>query len=311
MFKLKLILKTFKNFLMKKCIKHEVIDEPLLYMTILAKDEADVLEDHLIFHKYMGVDGFIVTDNNSTDNSMEILKKYKKKGWIKEIIDEKDNNFNQSKWVDRMIHIAKEKYGADWVINSDADEFWFCKSKNLKLEICSSTSNIIKCDIRNVLPENESVFYKNTDLINHDVDLRKYSLSKFSIYGKGGKKIIHRTKGYKSISVGNHDAKMKYKVESLSPEIIILHYKIRSLAHFKRKMVDGGKSVERNLNFGRDIAVHWRYFYEGMKDGTIDLDIEYNKVIGKEYLDEFRAVGVFDKSDEVMHIIESLRNSAQ
>ena len=85
----------------------------------------------------MGVDGFIVTDNNSTDETANILRKYYKKGWIKEIINEPGNNYNQKKWVDRMIKIAKNKYHTDWIINADADELWYTPLGNLKKELAT------------------------------------------------------------------------------------------------------------------------------------------------------------------------------
>lgn len=91
-------------------------------MTLLVKDEEDIIEENLRFHRSMGVDGFIVTDNNSTDKTPEILKKYKEKGWILEIIEEKATGYEQKKWVHRMIKIAKNKYKAKWIINADADE---------------------------------------------------------------------------------------------------------------------------------------------------------------------------------------------
>lgn len=54
-------------------------------MTLLVRNEADIIETNLLFHRQMGVDGFIVTDNNSTDETANILRKYYEKGWIKEI----------------------------------------------------------------------------------------------------------------------------------------------------------------------------------------------------------------------------------
>ena len=105
---------------------------PFLIMTLLVKNEDAMLESNLQFHRAMGVDGFIVTDNNSTDHTMDIIRKYKEKGWIKEVIEEKATDYEQKQWVDRMIWIGKTKYGADWIINADADEFWYAPSGNLK-----------------------------------------------------------------------------------------------------------------------------------------------------------------------------------
>ena len=47
--------------------------KPRLVMTLLVKNEEDMLERNLCFHKRMGVDAFIVTDNNSTDRTPEII----------------------------------------------------------------------------------------------------------------------------------------------------------------------------------------------------------------------------------------------
>lgn len=96
-----------------------------LIMTLLVKNEESMLEENLLFHKAMGVDSFIITDNNSTDSTPEIIRKYKQKGWIKEVIEEKATDYEQKEWVDRMIWKAKTIYKADWIINADADELWY------------------------------------------------------------------------------------------------------------------------------------------------------------------------------------------
>ena len=51
---------------------------PRIVMTLLVKNEEDMIERHLQYHKQMGVDAFIVTDNNSTDHTPEILARYVK-----------------------------------------------------------------------------------------------------------------------------------------------------------------------------------------------------------------------------------------
>lgn len=300
--KIKMILKKTIKMLIKKIIKYPKIKNPKLYMTLLIKNEEDIIEENLIFHKKMGVDGFIVTDNNSTDNTNKILEKYYKKGWIKEIILEKSQEYSQVEWVDKMIKIAKNKYNADWIINADADEFWVSKNKNLKINLSNSDSNIIKCNIYNVFPENTEFFFKNTKVIRKSVDNDK--LSRFSLYTEQIPKVLHRSKGYKKITMGNHGVKMNLPKEEISNDIEILHYSIRGLKHFKEKMINGGKSVEKNLKLGKNVANHWRYFYEGYKNKTFDFDEEYLKVIGEEHLQQFEKRNIFCKNESVKKIIE-------
>lgn len=150
--KVRIALRGFKNKISNIVLIHPKFNEMKLVMTLLVKNEEDIIEENIIFHKSMGVDSFIVTDNNSTDKTKEILSKYKDKGWIKEIIEEKGEDISQQEWVDRMIKLAADKYKADWIINADADEFWYSKSGNLKKYIKNSNSNVIKCNIYNMLP---------------------------------------------------------------------------------------------------------------------------------------------------------------
>ena len=45
-------------------------------MALKIRDEGDVLEHNLRFHHALGVDHFIVTDNGSTDETVDILARY-------------------------------------------------------------------------------------------------------------------------------------------------------------------------------------------------------------------------------------------
>ena len=144
------------NLLLSK-IGHVISEFPLafkqtkevkLFMTLLVKNEEGMLEENLQFHKAMGVDGFIITDNNSTDSTPDIIRKYKQKGWIKEVIEEKATNYEQKDWVDRMIWKAKTIYKADWIINADADELWYASTGNLKDEYFFQNRFAKSTDIR-------------------------------------------------------------------------------------------------------------------------------------------------------------------
>ena len=77
---------------------------PRLVMTLLVKNEEAMIERNLQFHKQMGVDAFIVTDNNSSDGTMRILEKYKQKGWILEILEEPSKVHHQKIRVDKPPH---------------------------------------------------------------------------------------------------------------------------------------------------------------------------------------------------------------
>ena len=101
-----------------------------LVMTLLARDEADVVESWLAFHLNAGADFVIATDNNSVDGTTEVLERYARDGHV-HLIREPGDDLRQDEWVTRMARLAATDFGADWVINSDADEFWWPRGASL------------------------------------------------------------------------------------------------------------------------------------------------------------------------------------
>src|SRR5919197_4956414 len=101
-----------------------------LVMTLLVRDEEDIVRDTLDFHLAQGVDRVIVTDNGSEDGTVEALREYEERGAVEMLLEPSDD-YSQGRWVTRMARLAARE-GADWVINSDADEFWWPRAGTLK-----------------------------------------------------------------------------------------------------------------------------------------------------------------------------------
>lgn len=233
---------------------------------------------NLLFHKAMGVDSFIITDNNSTDSTPEIIRKYKQKGWIKEVIEEKATDYEQKEWVDRMIWKAKTIYKADWIINADADELWYSPSGNLKTDLSATHANVLNCEMRSVYPEENRPFWQWDKVVKPVSEPERYDLSTYSIFERQNKKVIHRSAGYLQISMGNHKVTMLPQL-STDSGIRIYHYNIRGKQQFLEKMINGGRQLEQHK--GRHGGRHWRYFYKLYKEGK--LEAEYDRVIGTSF----------------------------
>lgn len=105
--------------------------QPKITMTLLVRNEADILEDNIRFHHAMGVDSFIVMDNLSTDSTPQILDRLAREIPIT-ILRQEQDDYSQSVWVTDMARQAAQDHGADWVINNDADEFWLPRQGDLK-----------------------------------------------------------------------------------------------------------------------------------------------------------------------------------
>jgi hypothetical protein len=95
-------------------------------MTFKVRDEADVLEDNLRFHRALGVDFFIVTDNGSVDGTKEILERWVEAG-LARVLEAPGEQMSKAgdRWLTRMARLAASEHDADWVLHNDADEFWW------------------------------------------------------------------------------------------------------------------------------------------------------------------------------------------
>lgn len=249
---------------------------PRLIMTLLVKDEEDIIERNLLFHKFMGVDAFIVTDNNSTDRTPDILEAYRRRGWVLDVIRETATDYAQKRWVDRMIWLAKREHGADWIINADADEFWHAPSGSLKDEVAAAgRRNVLTCEVRNVWPEEGKPLTLWDKTTREAPDREACGLSPYSLFGRPTRKVIHRADGYLQISMGNHKVAMLPRL-ARPADVVVYHYNVRSREQFMRKMVNGGRQLEqrKKQHGGR----HWRYFYRLHEEGR--LAEEYDRVVG-------------------------------
>jgi Glycosyl transferase family 2 len=101
-----------------------------LVQTLVVRDEADIVDAQIAFHLNAGVDFVIATDHDSGDGTTEILESYARQGHL-HLIRESGKN-RESKWDTHMARLAATEYGADWMIDCDADEFWWPRGESLK-----------------------------------------------------------------------------------------------------------------------------------------------------------------------------------
>ncbi len=99
-------------------------------MTLVVRDEIDVVPAQLAYHLNAGVDFVLATDNGSTDGTLEVLEAYERAGVLRLIRE--TGQFSDGPWRTRMARLAATEHGADWVINTDADEFWMPRRGTLR-----------------------------------------------------------------------------------------------------------------------------------------------------------------------------------
>jgi FkbM family methyltransferase len=289
--------------------------DPKLVMLLLVRDEVDILRENLWFHLHQGIDFFVIMDNGSVDGSREIAAEFERMGCAY-VIDEPEHNKQQGKWVTRMAHVARENFGADWLIPNDADEFWVAASGNLKNELRESDCNVIRVQRRQMVPYLEQVsdaryrFWHNciqvTDPLPFDsshlaIDI---PMDESVLLYPCGPKILCRTEGLVSILHGNHDVEIEDKRVKESEEIVNYHYPVRTYAQFRQKVENHGSAYERNTELSFPTSWHLRRWYRILQQG--DLEEEYRlQVLDRARLSRHLAAGVVDLNFTMWERVEA------
>lgn len=162
------------------------------------------------------------------------------------LIHEPGHDMRQQEWVTRMARLAATDFGADWVINFDADESWWPRGGTLKdvLEGIPGRYGIVRGAWRHFLPTTNS---HPTFAERVTVRLTTPALpgDKTTIYHVH-QKVAHRGRHDVVVESGNHDATAPglIPIRNWRP-LEVLHFSFRSLAQFEPKSVDGFESRTR------------------------------------------------------------------
>jgi hypothetical protein len=99
-------------------------------MTLLVRDEADVVDSQISYHLNSGVDFILATDHDSHDGTTEILESYERDGVLR--LFRVHGEMKDADWRTHMARLAATDHAADWIINTDADEFWMPRAGTLE-----------------------------------------------------------------------------------------------------------------------------------------------------------------------------------
>jgi hypothetical protein len=227
----------------------------MLVMTLLARDEEDIVDANLRYHLDCGVDFVIATDNRSEDGTRAVLERYAREGHLRLLLEDRDS-YPQAQAVTHMARMAAEEHGANWVINNDADEFWWPREGTLKelfAAIWDDYGALAASRTNFVARPDEGGFFAERMIVSkvrelsavRDRAATKYHFDRYAQYAMP--KVAHR--GRRDIEVANGSHSVVGEGLTTVPgwwPIDILHFPLRSYAHFEAKVRNGGRAVARN-----------------------------------------------------------------
>ena len=233
-------------------------------MTLLVRDEADVVDAQVAYHLHAGVDFVVATDNNSTDGTTEILERYARAGRLL-LLREPGEDMRQGEWVTRMARLAASELGADWVVNSDADEFWWPRGGSIKdvLAAVPPRYGIVRGCWRHFLPRpDDGSFFAERMTVR--LRTPAHPGAKETIF-HAHQKTAHRAHPQVEVEDGNHNA----EAPGLEPlrawhPLEVLHFSFRSLAQLERK-AEGGWYRNQSL----ELTSHQVLLLEAHRDGRL------------------------------------------
>jgi Glycosyl transferase family 2 len=230
----------------------------------------DIIESSIRYNLNI-LDGMIILDNGSTDNTLTILKNLKEEGLPVFYFEDVDSKFEQDKKMTQLLKMAVDEFNADIIVTLDADEF--------------ITSNNLG-NPRKILEKLESPNYYLVKWKIYIPDFRENIHNKFIpsqiTYVRDEKletfyKVIipkELVKEYNvKISFGNHDLIYDQEYGNLinnvyKSDLCISHFPIRSKEQTLSKIVVGWINLPLEIRMGhfKGSMFHWYKIFEWIKE---------------------------------------------
>jgi len=234
-------------------------------MTLVVRDEEDVLPANLDFHLAQGVDVVLVIDHASSDRTPEILSEYERTGRVRVFRDE-DRAHDQAARVNRLLRIATEEHSADWAIHCDADEFWIPLAGSLRDVFAAVPERygymvVNRTNFVPVQAEDGAFHQRMIVRERRSLNLRGTALEP---------KVAQRPAASDSVAPGNHS--LEAPVMDPAPDVGVVevfHFPIRTFKQFEQKVLNTGIGYELLEGRATGIGIDQLELLERHRQGTL------------------------------------------
>lgn len=243
-----------------------------LVMTLMVRDEADVIGPMLSHHLEQGIDKIIVTDNGSIDGTLDILRGFSDRGLI-DLREDPVHRKQQHSVVTAMARDAFLLYGADWVLNADADEFWMPVDRSLSLrealELHPKSLQSFVVPVVDMIGPPAAIGSGLQRLIYRDLRTNT-ALNLIGLNAHSTSDTVHIGVPDIEIAQGNHFVSLEGSgVAPTNALIEVLHFPWRSWNQFERKVRSAGLGYENNPDLNPSPNHHGMQEYRRYKLGSL------------------------------------------
>jgi hypothetical protein len=245
----------------------------VLVMTLMVRDEGDIIRPMVEHSLAQGIDKLIVTDNGSVDGTAEYLEDLARRDDRIDLRHDPVHKKQQYQVVTAMARDAKTRYGARWVINADADEFWLPVAPDVtiadvlaRLNPATRTAQVSVWDMTGAPAWEGSGLNR---LVFRDVrDIE--TLRSKGLHAHSTENVIHVGDDRVEVAQGNHFVNLTPGAP-VPPElrVEVLHLPWRSWAQFERKVSNAGAAYDANPNLQPSPNHHGMREYLRWKVGVL------------------------------------------
>ena len=227
-------------------------------MTLVVRDDADVLDAQLAFHLHAGVDFVIATDHGSRDGSADILESYAREGRLRRLTEQ--GEAREAEWVNAMARLAVSD-GADWVIDACPGEFWWPRGESLKdvLVAVPPRYSIVQGLVRVFVPRPDgAAFFADRMVVRRSVAVDSEALA-------SSLRPIFRARPGMTIRSGAEPSRSgRVPLRAWYP-VEVLHFPVRSSEQ-------AGRSDGRPANQHAELVVEDDELSRGLEEGALVVD---------------------------------------
>lgn len=245
----------------------------------MVRNERDVIEP-FVRHNLRFVDYMVVVDNNSTDDTRDILVQLARETGRVGVFDRKKSSFTQGEFITRVMQTVQSVFFSDFFVFLDGDEFIGAESP----EAFRSALEDIPQFGFGLMPWRTYVLPEGRDMeamtANPPMSMTWHRVEE----GEQHYKVVLRTDGKilpgYHVSNGNHT--MTRETNGRLPSVRLnaaplLHFPVRSLEQLTVKCINGWMAVlakqASGIVLGRNECHQWRENFERAMAGTLDAEL--------------------------------------
>lgn len=248
----------------------------MIVMTIVLRNEAEIIRETITHYLDQGIDRVIAIDNGSTDGTSDILDDFVRAGVAEVIL--RTGGFDQASWGSELVRLARDRHAPDWVIAPDSDEFIVAPGgETLAAHLARHpAAQVIECHRVNLFPTREDFLagrWRDAPLYRSRLvaqqpnafhDAATPSAFPYFLYG-ALLKVIFRPAHFKSLMKGAHLVELDPPARRAQTGLVMWHVPMRQPDRFAAAIERRIPVLDRERHM-LNLSNHYRRWARMLRD---------------------------------------------